>query len=92
MLNRSEIMKAAWAAYNRFWDNRPWLTKRFDRAAFNFALTVAWRDAKRAVMAPVARRADELRTELARLPYKSAHINIEPMRRALQAELCALAA
>lgn len=91
MFNRSEIMKAAWASVKGFYARRN-MAFRFVQSDFNYALRCAWAAAKRETMTVVEIHAADLRTELARLPYKSSRINIEPRRRQIEAELSAIAA
>jgi hypothetical protein len=89
--NRSEIMKAAWATWNAFYDARPHLVRGFEIEEFGFYLSVAWRNAREAAMTAKARRAASIRREIDALKFKPFRINIEPRRRALEAELALLA-
>lgn len=90
MFNRSEIMKAAWAAY-RLSFTRPWIKAPFSRSNFSFCLACAWRKAREALMPAKEVRADRIREQIDLLKYKSLRINIEPKRMALERELAALA-
>lgn len=90
MFNRSEIMKAAWARWNSHFAARPHLVRKFNRSEFGFYLAQAWRAAKAAQMTASESRADRIAVEIDRLKYQSSRVNIEPRRRALEAEAAAL--
>jgi len=100
MFNRSEIMKAAWVRCR--YVRRSYGQWQFDRGiidgTFANALRIEWRVAKEAarnaaVMAgPNASRIEAIRDQIDALKYKSFQINVEPRRRALEAELIALKA
>lgn len=86
MFNRSEIMKAA-HCYAQAYKGRDW--------SYSFLLSAglkaAWAEAKCGLTAS-QRRADAIRAEIGALKFKSFNVNIEPRRRALEAELSSLAA
>lgn len=90
-MDRTAIMHRAWQLYNiaNRYPGLPALP--FDRRAFAFYLATAWAEAKQAAMTPTARRVDQIKTELQRVPYSAARI-YQPRRDALQAELSALTA
>lgn len=93
----SQIMSAAWAHYR---DIRaryaPWQIERgIVDGSFATALRCAWRQAKEAAkeaLLAVNPEAIRIRQEIEMLSYKSARIDIEPMRRRLESQLRALAA
>jgi hypothetical protein len=92
--DRSTIMQAAWASY-RAWHARQESihgSRRFNRTEFAFRLMIAWRDTKRDMMTANDRRRDEIRTQIELLKFKSGAINIEPLRRKLEAQLSAVPA
>lgn len=86
MFNRSEIMKAA-HRYAQSYKGRDW-SYAFLLSA---GLIAAWADAKTGLNAS-QRQAEAIRAEIDALKFKSFNVNIEPRRRALQAELSSLAA
>jgi hypothetical protein len=92
--DRCAILRAAWASY-RGWHARQESIhgpRRFNRSEFAFRLMIAWRDAKRDLMTANDRRRDEIRTQIELLKFKSGAINIEPLRRKLEAQLSAVPA
>lgn len=91
MFDPSEIMKAAWALWRAHYDARPHLKREFNIEEFGFYLSVAWRNAREAMMTTKARRVASIRHEIDDLKHKSFRINIEPRHRALEAELISLA-
>lgn len=92
MFNLSEIMKDAWASYNRHYAARPWIKRVFKHQDFAFYLTCAWNRARRAAMSAVERKRDQIEKEIAGLQYKPARYDIGTMRRKLETELASLAA
>ncbi|MBX9465588.1 MAG: hypothetical protein KL840_21905 [Aquamicrobium sp.] len=94
MYDRQTIMRAAWENYRRWHAVRESIhgPRAFDRVEFAWKLRCAWADAKRASMSETERRADAIRAEIDALKFKSFHINTEPTRVRLNAELAALAA
>lgn len=93
-MGRSQIMRAAWENYRRWHAVRESIhgPRAFDRTEFAWKLRCAWAEAKRAAMSEAERRADAIRAEIDALKFKSFHINTEPTRARLNAELAALAA
>ncbi|RWK54299.1 hypothetical protein [Mesorhizobium sp.] len=91
MLNRSGIMKAAWAKWTAHFAARPHMARKLNRADFGFYLAAAWHEAKAAQMTAPERRADRITVEIDRLKYQSFRVNIEPRRRQLETELAVLA-
>jgi hypothetical protein len=90
--NLSEIMKDAWASYNRHYAARPWIKRVFKRQDFAFYLACAWNRARRAAMSAVERKRDQIEKEIAGLQYKPARYDIGTIRRKLETELACLAA
>jgi len=97
MLNRSAIMQTAWAdCRKRSTFNGKFIFGRNGRNTFAKCLRQAWLDAKAAAGDEIAarriERAASIRDRIDDLNWKSARINTDPRRRALQAELVALGA
>ena len=89
--DRAAVMRRAWQLYN-IANRYPGLpAMAFSRRDFAFYLATAWAEAKQAAMTPTARRVDQIKTELARVPYSAAR-TYQPRRDTLQAELSALTA
>jgi hypothetical protein len=92
--DRAAIMKAAWASYRSWHATRESIhgPRPFDRSEFAWRLQIAWRDAKRAAMTANDRRRDEIHSQIELLKFKSGAINIEPIRRNLEAQFSAVPA
>ncbi len=84
--SRSQIMKAA-HRYARTYQGRQW------SYAFllKHGLKAAWKEAKEG-LTPAQRRAETIRAEMEALQFKSFRYDISVTRRALEADLSALAA
>jgi hypothetical protein len=87
--DRAAVMASAWKQYRAMFARGG--KEPFSRENFAYCLRCAWMRAKEALMPVNERRALAIRDEIDRLKYKSFHINIEPRRRALEAQLAALA-
>lgn len=86
MFDRAAIMKEA-HRYAQSYKGRQW------SYAFliKHGLKMAWAAAKEGIT-PAQRRAEAIRAEIEALTFKTARINIFPIRARLEAELSALAA
>lgn len=103
MFDRRQIMIAAWEHYRWVRESyAPWQIERgIVEGTFANALRIAWRIAKEAAAeakreiqlatGPSAVRAAEIRSDLDGLTYRSLRYDVPAMRRALEAELEALA-
>lgn len=83
MLNKSEIMKAAWARYHSCFHTSKGHVKNFQRQWFSMYLKEAWADAKEAQrlaanpQARVEKRISELKQAIANTQYLPSGMNAE---------------
>jgi len=86
IIDKPELVRAA-HAYARSFAGRDWSYRQLLR----WGLQMAWERAKDSRTA-AQRQVDELNSQIAALTYKSARIDITARRRALKAQIAAIAA